>query len=820
MKKNVSINIGGIIFHVEEEGFEQLKEYLDTINAYFADFQESQEIITDIENRIAEIFLVKLKEDKQVINAEDVQALMATLGSIEDFRKAEKDSQEEEKTYTTEKEEFFKEEASKKLFRDTQRKILGGVAAGLAHYFKIDVLWIRLVFIILTAVSFTTGPGAVIMFIAYLLCWVFIPADPFLPETEQVKKLYRAKDGVVIAGVAKGLSAYFGVEVAIIRLLFVLLLIPGFAGFIIYLVLWLITPKANSLTDKMQMEGTPITLSNIEKSIKSNFKVKDGEETILVKILLFPFRLAAIILNGLAKVLGPVLNVVVDIIRVLVGLVFIIVGLSIGSAAFGLSLFNQGWLLPERFIHELDAPLAVIANSVSVEQNIVGFLLLIIPALFLTIAGISVIAKKWVLNRTFGFSLLGLYLISLIIGAALLFNTGMSFSKNGTVTETQEFDINGREKLILSVKRIGYNDYSNPRLTLYGYEGSTIRLEQNFEAKGYSRTNAVENAQMLLYEVAQKADSIIIFDSDLRFKDDAIFRVQKLSMKLYIPYNQPFEMSRRLEHLLRNTIYRSGYSAYQIPDNTWVFTEEGLNCTTCEAPEAAPNYSSSDDAASGSGSSFYKKPFSLSDGAASMNFNNKNFDEVHIAAGIFAEVREGSSYSVRILSENDEFEDLVVEQSGDKLEIYFKSGFWDGERPKTKALITAPAIKVVEASSAAVVHLYGFNNSSINFDLSSAARVYAEGVYRTLSVDASSAAQANFKGSCNNLEASASSSAAVKAFELESNRAEADASSAASIEVNAVNTLNAEASSAGSIQYRGQANVTADANSGGRIGRD
>ena len=67
MKKNISINIGGIIFHIEEDGFDKLKNYLDAINRYFSDFKDSQEIISDIENRIAEIFLAKLKDDKQVI---------------------------------------------------------------------------------------------------------------------------------------------------------------------------------------------------------------------------------------------------------------------------------------------------------------------------------------------------------------------------------------------------------------------------------------------------------------------------------------------------------------------------------------------------------------------------------------------------------------------------------------------------------------------------------------------------------------------------------------------------------------------------------
>ncbi|MEQ9306435.1 MAG: hypothetical protein RJQ14_21160, partial [Marinoscillum sp.] len=62
MKKTVSINIGGIIFHIEEDGYDKLKIYLDSVNKYFSTFEDSAEIIADIESRIAEIFLSKLAD--------------------------------------------------------------------------------------------------------------------------------------------------------------------------------------------------------------------------------------------------------------------------------------------------------------------------------------------------------------------------------------------------------------------------------------------------------------------------------------------------------------------------------------------------------------------------------------------------------------------------------------------------------------------------------------------------------------------------------------------------------------------------------------
>src|SRR3954462_8965682 len=130
MKKNISINISGIIFHIEEDGYETLKKYLDSINRYFSSFEDSSEILADIESRIAEIFLSKLNEEKQVITFEDVNSLVATMGSVSDFKAAEDQEQAEEQTtnsgsgeqqtgYSTPKNTYS---PSKRLMRDKKRK--------------------------------------------------------------------------------------------------------------------------------------------------------------------------------------------------------------------------------------------------------------------------------------------------------------------------------------------------------------------------------------------------------------------------------------------------------------------------------------------------------------------------------------------------------------------------------------------------------------------------------------------------------------------------------------------------------------------------
>ena len=94
MKKNISINLQGMIFHIEEDGYEQLSQYLAAIKAYFSAYAGHEEIIADIEARIAEIFFAKLSPTKQVITSDDVQALVAQMGSVKDFQNLEEDEPE------------------------------------------------------------------------------------------------------------------------------------------------------------------------------------------------------------------------------------------------------------------------------------------------------------------------------------------------------------------------------------------------------------------------------------------------------------------------------------------------------------------------------------------------------------------------------------------------------------------------------------------------------------------------------------------------------------------------------------------------------
>ena len=239
MKKNISINISGIIFHIEEDGYETLRKYLDSINNYFGSFEDSSEILSDIESRIAEIFLSRLNDGKQVVTAEDVSTLIGTMGNVNDFKAAEEQEfatgspkQEAKQSYTN-KSSSSTTSPHKKLFRDDKRKILGGVCAGFAHYFNIDSVWPRLLFALLTLGTY----GGFL--IVYALLWIVIPVSNELEEESTIKKMYRDSDDKVIGGVAAGVAAFFGANAVVIRLIFVGLTFAAFLGVILYVILWI-----------------------------------------------------------------------------------------------------------------------------------------------------------------------------------------------------------------------------------------------------------------------------------------------------------------------------------------------------------------------------------------------------------------------------------------------------------------------------------------------------------------------------------------------------------------------------------------------------
>lgn len=164
MNKTVTINISGIIFHIEEDAFEKLSKYLNTIKGYFSKTDGGSEIMSDIEARIAEMLQSKTSAIKQVVLMADVDSVIETMGKPEEFMEGHTESSQEEESEN----DYNTEPTKKRLFRDPDRKAVGGVCSGISNYFDVDIVWIRLAMFLL--IFF----GGVSLWV-YIILWIVIP---------------------------------------------------------------------------------------------------------------------------------------------------------------------------------------------------------------------------------------------------------------------------------------------------------------------------------------------------------------------------------------------------------------------------------------------------------------------------------------------------------------------------------------------------------------------------------------------------------------------------------------------------------------------
>lgn len=164
MKKTFTINISGKLFHIEEDAFDQLHDYLQSLKHYFNSQSGGQEILQDIEARCAELFQEKISEKQEAITNEWVEEVTARMGKPEDFMGSEQATFSDNANPETRG-----EKRKKRLYRDTENRMLGGVCSGMSIYFNTDPTLIRIIFIVLVFL------GVGISIVVYLILWVVVP---------------------------------------------------------------------------------------------------------------------------------------------------------------------------------------------------------------------------------------------------------------------------------------------------------------------------------------------------------------------------------------------------------------------------------------------------------------------------------------------------------------------------------------------------------------------------------------------------------------------------------------------------------------------
>jgi len=294
MKKIININLSGRVIPIEDSAYEKLQAYIESLRRYFIHEEGRDEIINDIESRIAELMNEKIRKGASSVTDADVDEIIASMGRPEDFQAADdtetispgsqsyQNRTTNDGAYTTRK--------RNRLYRDSSDKILGGVCSGLANYMNVDPAIIRILFAVITFGGFGFGV------IAYLLLWIVLPSRDL--EYYGGKRLYRNPGDRVFGGVASGIAAYFKREAWTIRLIFaapILLsiilslvswpfyhegvFVPNVvfgslsATFIFaYIILWIVLPEAHSDYQRMEMRGEKVDVHSIRQSVQDRAK--------------------------------------------------------------------------------------------------------------------------------------------------------------------------------------------------------------------------------------------------------------------------------------------------------------------------------------------------------------------------------------------------------------------------------------------------------------------------------------------------------------------------------------------------------------------
>ena len=525
MNKTLNINLGGLIFHIDEDAYHTLERYLTTLKRQFSKAEGGEEIIRDIEVRIAELFRERTGKVKEVISSADVEEVIAIMGKPEDYLDPEEDtgSKSYEDTFYTPK---------KRIFRDPDDRILGGVASGLAAYFNIDPLWMRLLIIVLVFSGFGV--------LFYLVLWLVVPKANTTAEKLQMRgetvNISNIEKSIrdEMSGLGKNVKDFtrraseydykrptrqagdFLREVAdfVIRALklilrFILKLIGFFFIFIGFIVLFALV--AALFTGSFHLMG-------------SNYGFSD----------LFEFI-------SLVTVSSAHFNLVL-----------------IGTALLILAPLTLIIYLGVRIIFKLDRLGSPVRNGL-ILAAIVGFIMVLIAGIRIGVEfdDRSFYTTEKIIENPDD-------LMNLHIRKDEVYHL---FEEDGFAAGWMQVE-NG-------------NAFSKVYFDIEPSSDSIMRLKTKVMARGGNRRIARNNAESIVYEVEQPQSNELRFSSYYLLPDEVPFRDQEVFMVLYLPVGKSVYLGQDMVDIIYDIQNVGNMWDFDMIDHTWKMTDEGLECMDC-----------------------------------------------------------------------------------------------------------------------------------------------------------------------------------------------------------------------------------------------
>ena len=522
MNKTISINLGGFFFHIDEDAYQKLSRYFDAVKRSLSP-DGRDEIMKDIESRIAELFQERLKNDKQVVGLKEIEEVISIMGQPEDYKiDDEKTSYQSSSSSST---NFYY--PSKRLYRDKENGMIGGVMAGLGHYLGIDTLWLRIIMVIL----------------------------------------------------------FFGFG----------------TGLFVYIVLWILVPEAVSTTQKLEMKGEPITISNIEK------KVKEGFDDITSRISSIDHeKIANTAKSGASRIGSTIEEIITSVFKVFAKLVgsFIIFFSALGLLGVIITsiilIFSSA--MPENFIlNNIETPIGL--ETPLWIQGILFLLGFGIPLFFIFLLGLKLMVKNLKsLGNYVKYSLLAVWIIALGIIITLGINEASQLAFDGKSVQKEIIAIAPTDTLKIKFKNNDFYSKSNYRhhdFKITQDEGDneiiysnnvSIEIKYTDElapymlieklANGKSTSQAKKRAEKIKYNYKIEGNTIIL-DNYILTAVENKFRGQEVEIYLYLPKGTIFQTDESYSHY--DSSYYEFFDVHQYDTKNPVFRVESdkVNCLNC-----------------------------------------------------------------------------------------------------------------------------------------------------------------------------------------------------------------------------------------------
>jgi phage shock protein PspC (stress-responsive transcriptional regulator) len=609
MNKVININFQGRILPIEELAYEMLKQYIESLRSYFANEEGRDEIINDIECRIAELCEDRLKKGTVCIAVVDIDLIISSIGRPADFeaqdgfetttnQSGQSASQNNYQNMSGSNHSNFESNNNrpKRLFRDEHNKVLGGVCSGIANYFGIEPLVVRILWFFLIGVNI----------LGYLILWIAVPSTSIKEVGGIRKRLFRDIDNKIIGGVCAGLSKYFGIQVWIVRILFLIPFIrfvsnfkhvhlfqfwdaPDFPNLLditfspgavfVYIVLWLVLPEAKTSADKLEMVGEKVDLNSIKNTIQNdmegfskraqswgsdlynrnkgtnnsneaNKSNNEGTGTTNNKDAYSSTEKR----KGLLYYIGRIITLCI---KGFVYFILAIVGISLLAALFGIGAAATALLPLKKFLIEDGAQTWSVIGAILlfVWVPIIG----IVTAVIRKFAGFKK-ANIWVRSSFFALWIVG-WVMLFYFGSSL----GNSFSRHNIPSEQSIALTNPKVDYLEITAAPKMKYYENHWFQITPFEGYydedtvfvrnlKIRIvasrTDSFQVKvvklsnGKTTQNANELANKINFELNQQ-DSLVYLDKGIGINKTDKFRNQHIIMTIAVPIGKRIKIANK-----------------------------------------------------------------------------------------------------------------------------------------------------------------------------------------------------------------------------------------------------------------------------------